>query len=59
MMKLASPTMKQHSGAATPWCPDEPSIGDILADPIVRAVMDADGVKPEHLAAILGNIHRK
>jgi len=51
--------MKQHSGAATPWCPDEPSIVDILADPIVRAVMDADGVKPEHLAAILGNIHRK
>jgi hypothetical protein len=55
LMKLTSPTMKQHCDAATRWCPDEPSMTDILADPIVRAVMDADGVKPEHLAAILGS----
>jgi hypothetical protein len=38
------------------WCGREPSIGEILAEPIVRAVMKADGVAPRELAAILDNV---
>jgi hypothetical protein len=52
-MKIASPT-QQHCGSRTRWYQEEPSISEILADPIVRALMDADGVEPEGLASILG-----
>lgn len=34
-------------------CYCEPSLGDALADPIIRAVMAADGVDPEALASSL------
>ena len=43
----------------TRWCLDEPSIGELLSDPIVRAMMDADGVESAQLAAILDKIQRK
>jgi hypothetical protein len=32
----------------------EPNITDVLNDPVVRAVMHADGVDPDELARILG-----
>jgi hypothetical protein len=32
----------------------EPNIADVLNDPVVRAVMHADGVDPDELARILG-----
>lgn len=35
------------------WCFHEPGLEDMLADSIVRAVMDADGVDPRALAATL------
>jgi hypothetical protein len=31
------------------WCDREPTLEDILSDPIVRVVMDADGVDPRRL----------
>ena len=34
--------------------PQEPNLRDVLNDPIVRAVMRADGVSPDELAKILG-----
>jgi hypothetical protein len=33
--------------------PQEPNLSDVLHDPIVRAVMRADGVTPDELARIL------
>ena len=35
------------------YCRVELSIGELLSDPIIHAVMRADGVVPEHLAAML------
>jgi hypothetical protein len=54
-MKTALAEINRHSGAAT-RCSDEPSIAEMLSDPIVRALMDADGVEPERFAAILGKL---
>jgi hypothetical protein len=33
--------------------PQEPNLSDVLHDPVVRAVMRADGVTPDELARIL------
>jgi hypothetical protein len=41
------------------WPLDEPSIGELLSDPIVRAMMNADGVEPEHIAVLLGRVQRQ
>ncbi len=35
------------------WCHREPTLKDILSDSIVRDVMEADGVDPHELAAML------
>lgn len=42
-----------YIGAGSCWCGREPSISEILAEPIVGAVMEADGVNPDELAALL------
>ena len=34
--------------------PREPNLSDMLNDPIVMAVMRADGVRPDELARVLG-----
>jgi hypothetical protein len=34
--------------------PREPNLSDVLNDPIVVAVMQADGVSPDELARIIG-----
>ena len=34
-------------------CPRDPSLSEALADPLVRAIMAADGVDPRQLAAEL------
>jgi len=35
------------------WCDREPPLNGILSDSIVRAVMEADGVNPHELEAML------
>ena len=37
---------------AKPWLRDEPSIDEILEDPIVRLLMDRDGVSDDELRAL-------
>jgi len=50
---MSSSESERRIRARSPWWRREPSISEILAEPIVRAVMQADGVEPEELAAIL------
>ena len=52
---MASQGADRRSGVNS-WCRDEPSIGEMLSDPIVRAVMEADGVGPENLASLLSKL---
>jgi hypothetical protein len=40
------------------WCRREPTLKDILSDSIVRAVMEADGVDPHELEAMLKEVGR-
>ena len=40
---------------ATRWN-TEPTLAEILSDPIVRALMDADGVEPHEVRAVLNRI---
>jgi hypothetical protein len=35
------------------WFHREPTLDEILSDSIVRAVMEADGIEPQELAATL------
>jgi hypothetical protein len=37
-------------------CQFEPTLEDVLADPLVQAVMAADGVDPDELADSLGEL---
>ncbi len=37
----------------------EPTLDEILSDPIVTAVMRADAVDPQELGAMLGKVARK
>ena len=36
----------------------EPTLEEMLSDPIIRAVMEADGIDPQELAATLRQIGR-
>ena len=38
------------------WFPSEPTLAEMLSDPIVRALMAADRVAPEELRANLAKI---
>jgi hypothetical protein len=38
------------------WCHREPTLEDILSDPIVEAVMAADGVDPQSLRRMLRQV---
>jgi hypothetical protein len=40
------------------WYYREPSLEEMLSDPIVRAMMDADGVDPHELGAMLKEVGR-
>jgi hypothetical protein len=40
------------------WYYREPSLEEMLSDPIVRAMMDADGVDPHELKAMLREVGR-
>jgi hypothetical protein len=35
------------------WCHRESTLDEILSDSIVRAVMEADGIEPQELPAML------
>jgi hypothetical protein len=41
------------------WCYREPTLNGILSDSIVRAVMEADGVNPLELEAMLRRVARR
>jgi hypothetical protein len=41
------------------WCHREPTLEDILSDSITKAVMEADGVDPQQLAAMLKEVERR
>ena len=38
------------------WCHDEPSIDDMLTDPLVETLMRADGVEADHLRPALNDM---
>ena len=38
------------------WCAREPTLREMLADPIVRALMEADGVETEEVEATLRGV---
>jgi hypothetical protein len=40
-------------------CHDEPTLDDVLADPLVRLVMQADHVEPLAFEAMLGEAARR
>ena len=40
------------------WHHREPTLEDMLSDPIIRAVMDADRVDPHQLKAMLNDVGR-
>ena len=35
------------------WCQREPTLKEMLSDSVIRDVMEADGVDPQELAAML------
>ena len=39
------------------WCLSEPTLSEMLSDPIVRAVMAADRVAPEELVSTLSKVN--
>jgi hypothetical protein len=39
-------------------CFDEPTLAEALADPLVRAVMEADGVDPKTLETLFTSVAR-
>jgi hypothetical protein len=41
------------------WCRREPTVAEILSDSIVQAVMQADGVDPKVLEALLRFVAEK
>ena len=38
------------------WCHDEPTLDELLADPMIGALMRADGVDPEALGGDLARL---
>jgi hypothetical protein len=38
------------------WSYQEPSLDEILSDSIIRALMEADGIDPQELAATLREV---
>ena len=40
------------------WFPGEPSLDEILADPMVLALMRSDGVSPSALRLLVSGFHR-
>jgi hypothetical protein len=49
----------RHGRSVPSWCEGEPSIDEILADPIVRAMMRADGVELAELAQLLVDVEER
>ena len=46
-------TLTRRIGSRMSFCRGEPTIAEILSDSIVQAVMEADGVDPKRLEALL------
>jgi hypothetical protein len=43
---------------AMSWVHYEPTLHQMLSDPIIKTLMDADGVDPDELAMMLARIRR-
>ena len=41
------------------WCHREPTLNEILSDPVVRAVMEADGVNRHELEVMLRRVAQR
>jgi hypothetical protein len=46
-------------GYRSSWCLREPSLSEMLSDPIVKALMEADGVERGELEAMLREVAAK
>jgi hypothetical protein len=49
-------TGDEQMGYLSSWCLREPTLSEMLSDPIVRALMKADGVERAELEAMLQNV---
>jgi hypothetical protein len=52
-------TRRGHAGYDQPRTCREPTLDDMLSDPIVRDLMRADGVNASELATMLGRVGSK
>jgi hypothetical protein len=48
----------RHIENSMRWYRPEPTVAEILVDPIVQALMEADGIDPQALEAQLRNMAR-
>jgi LPS sulfotransferase NodH len=46
----------QERGDAMSWCYREPTLAEMLSDTIVKSVMEADGVDPSELEAMMSQM---
>jgi hypothetical protein len=53
MLMTALLTITRRIGNRMSFCRCEPTMAEILSDSIVQAVMEADGVDPKRLEALL------
>jgi hypothetical protein len=53
MPNMALPAIDEREGNRMTWCRHEPTVAEMLSDSIVQAVMEADGVDPKALEALL------
>ncbi len=59
MFDTALPAIDEREGNRMNWCRREPTLTEILSDSIVQAVMEADGVDPKVLEALLRFVAEK
>jgi hypothetical protein len=59
MHNKPSPFATSEKGMIVNWRQREPTLEDILSDSIIKAVMKADGVDPQQLAAMLKEVGRR
>ena len=38
-------------------CHEEPTLDELLSDPVIEAVMDADGVEPAEVETLMRRVH--
>lgn len=48
--------MSDPTSLSRPWNQGEPSLGELLSDPVCRLLMQSDGVTPQRLSALLDRL---